>query len=144
MPIQRAPPLARLNEPSFTARIRAPPPEPAAPWDECPFTARPPAALRRPRGTQAVPCDAPPLWYDARMDTPRILRPHLELGDICRIAVDVIAAGSYVYEQSFGLVIGGIEGQVVDLLVEGRLIKLNRRWLEPLAREHVRPAGGVV
>ena len=90
------------------------------------------------------PCDALPLWYDARMDTPHILRPHLELGDICRIAVGVIATGSYAHEHSFGLVIGGVEGQVVDLLVEGRLIKLNRRWLEPLAREHVRPAGGVV
>ena len=96
------------------------------------------------RNPLSVPCDALPLWYDARMDTPRITRPHLELGDICRIAVDVIAAGSYTYEQSFGLVIGGVEGQVVDLLVEGRLVKLNRRWLEPLAREPVRPAGGVV
>jgi len=83
-------------------------------------------------------------WYDARMDATRTLHPHLELGDICRIAVGVIATGSYAHEHSFGLVVGGVEGQVVDLLIEGRLIRLNRRWLEPLAREHVRPAGGVV
>ena len=70
------------------------------------------------------PCDAPPLWYDARMDTPRALRPHLELGDICRVT-DTMLGDSL--PTGFGLVIGGIECQVVDLLVEGRL--------EPLARE---------
>lgn len=78
------------------------------------------------------------------MDTPRTLHPRLELGDICRILPD----GSAVLDaltQSFGLVVDGVEGQVVDLLIEGRLIKLNRRWLEPLAREvPVRPAGGLV
>ena len=97
------------------------------------------------RNPLPVPCDSPPLWYDARMDTPRILRPHLELGDICRIASGILmTTADAADQQDFGLVIGGVEGQVVDLLVEGRLIKLNRRWLEPLAREHVRPPGGVV
>ena len=89
------------------------------------------------------PCDSPLLWYDARMDTPHILRPHLELGDICRVTDTSNMFGDPL-PTGFGLVIGGVEGQVVDLLIEGRLIKLNRRWLEPLAREHVRPAGGVV
>jgi hypothetical protein len=79
------------------------------------------------------------------MDTPRILRPHLELGDICRIAPGILmTTADFPEQQDFGLVIGGVEGQVVDLLIEGRRIKLNRRWLEPLAREHVRPVGGVV
>ena len=81
------------------------------------------------------------------MDTPHILRPHLELGDICRIEHGIfdLKSGDSTCEQGdFGLVVGGVGGQVVDLLVEGRLIKLNRRFLEPLAREHVRPAGGVV
>lgn len=73
------------------------------------------------------------------------MRPHLELGDICRIAPGILLpTADAADQQDFGLVIGGVEGQVVDLLVEGRLIKLNRRFLEPLAREHVRPAGGVV
>ena len=78
------------------------------------------------------------------MDTPRILRPHLELGDICRVTDTSNMLGDPL-PTGFGLVIGGVEGQVVDLLIEGRLIKLNRRWLEPLAREvPVRPAGGLV
>jgi hypothetical protein len=72
------------------------------------------------------------------MDTPRTLRPHLELGDICRIERGIfdLKSGDSTCEQGdFGLVVGGVEGQVVDLLVEGRLVKLNRRFLEPFARE---------
>jgi hypothetical protein len=64
------------------------------------------------------------------MDTPRTLRPRLELGDICRVTDTSNMLGDPL-PTGFGLVIGGVEGQVVDLLVEGRLIKLNRRWLEP-------------
>lgn len=79
------------------------------------------------------------------MDTPRTLHPHLERGDICRILPGILmTTADFPEQQDFGLVIGGVEGQVVDLLIEGRRIKLNRRWLEPLAREIVQPAGGVV
>ena len=85
------------------------------------------------------PCDAPPLWYDARMDTLRTHRPHLELGDICRVTDTSNMLGDPL-PTGFGLVIGGIEGQVVDLLVEGRLVKLNRRFLEPFAREVINEA----
>ena len=90
------------------------------------------------------PCDALLLWYDARMDTPHTHRPHLELGDICRIEHGIfdLKSGDSTCEQGgFGLVIGGVEGQVVDLLVEGRLVKLNRRFLEPFAREVIDEAG---
>lgn len=64
------------------------------------------------------------------MDTPRTLRPHLEIGDICVIGMLV---GDDEIPDGPALVVGGVEGQVVDLLVEGRLIKINRRWLNVLS-----------